>query len=118
MKTLLIEQSHRVTLKLTEARVSLLRQLSPSEVKLSISFLATHYCKQVDGVEVATPFIEPIVYDTIEQIVPFDLWIGIVKAAEAPEILPTINEALAPFNALFVNSMEGLELQIESVTMG
>lgn len=118
MKALLVEQSHRVTLKITQARVSLLRQLSPAEVELQIAFIATHYCKVVDEVEVATPFVEPVVYDTITQTVPFDLWIGIVKSAETPEILPAINEALAPFNALFVNSMEGFELQIESVEMG
>lgn len=126
MKAKITEQSHRITLKITEARVSLLRQISPSEVDLQISFIATHYCKKeiqvidevATEVEVCVPFQGDIIYDTITQVVPFDLWIGIVKSAESPEMIPSINAALANFNQLFVNSMSGFTLQIENVTMG
>lgn len=132
MKATLKEQGFRLTLKVTQARINLLRDVSPEAVEINVVFYATHWTKKEmqmlipegeeieveQEVEIATPLNAPIIVDESQRIVPYDLWVGLRKCISTPQMLPMINEALEPFNALFTDSMQGFDLEVSSIEMG
>ena len=126
MKAQIVEQEHRINIKITEVRLSKIQDISVDVVRIKSEFLATQYCKKEmqmiedveTEVEVCLPFNTPIVYDEIEQDIPFDLWVGLRKAINSPEALAAVNEALLPFSEQFINSLQGFQLQLTSVELG
>jgi hypothetical protein len=132
MKATLKEQTFRLVLKVTQARIFLLQDISDTVVKINVAFIATHWCKNElqmvtpEGetepsetlVEVATPLNLPIVVDESQHDIPFELWVGLWTCISTPELIPTINLALDQFNALFVNSMQGMDLEVTAIEMG
>lgn len=53
------------------------------------------------------------------QEVPYELIAGLIQSLSTPQILPFINQKIEEmgFNEKFTGSLEGLKLEIESVTM-
>lgn len=126
------EQDFRITLAKYVARITKTQDVSPTEVKLKIEFLATHWSKKEmqfvapdEGeepveteVEVFIPMASNIVVDEKEQVVPYDLYDLLFRAISTPSLVAPINVALEGFNALFYGSMEGFNLQIDNIELG
>lgn len=125
-------QDFRLVLNVTRARITKIQDLTAETVRIKVEFLATHWCKKEmqlvtpegetepveQEIEVQTLMATTISVDEKEQEIPYELWDALYRAIGTPAIIEAINPQLEAFNALFYGSMEGFNLQLETIELG
>lgn len=133
MKAKIKAQEHRISMLVTDVELIKLQDIDANNVKIKASFICGKYCKNelvVEPIEegseethevereVLYPFATPIIYDEIQQVIPYALWDAIRRSINSEQILNAVNSQLLAFAPMFTNSMAGFQLQLEDVRVG
>ncbi|WP_273210813.1 hypothetical protein [Runella zeae] len=117
MKVKIAPQAHRVTMVIDAADIQAIQHVAAKVFRMRIIFKATHYVVRQAETEVLVPFLEPVIYEELTQDIPFQLYALLIETIENPALMPSLNAQLSSFSSLFVNSMEGFQLQITEISL-
>lgn len=111
----------RLNVQEVELRVTdIFKNNNGIQASVILDIKASERFSTVDETDVLVPLSTPYNLERPDvQNVDFELISGLIQSINSPEILPFINQKIEEmgFNEKFTGSLEGLKLEIESVTM-